>query len=217
MSIKTSLNKAQEKVSSYKKSIIKNPKKRWTIVIGFIVVVLLILAYANMSLFVAAIVNGKPITRLQLAQELEKQGGKQVLDSIITQKLIDQEAKKNNIVVSQEDVDNQLSAIETQLKAQGTDLDTALAMQGQTRNDLTESLKMKITIEKILGDKINVTDAEIKTYFDQNKDSFPANSKLEDVKNQIIDALTQSKLSTEYQNSFQNIKDNSKIDYILKF
>jgi len=217
MSIKTSLNKAQEKASAYKKSIIKNPKKRWTIVIGFIVVVLLILAYANMSLFVAAIVNGKPITRLQLAQELEKQGGKQVLDSIITQKLIDQEAKKNNIVVSQEDVDNQLSAIETQLKAQGTDLDTALAMQGQTRNDLTESLKMKITIEKILGDKINVTDAEIQTYFDQNKDSFPANSKLEDVKNQIIDALTQSKLSTEYQNWLQNIKDNSKIDYLLKF
>ncbi|OGM12165.1 hypothetical protein A2W13_00735 [Candidatus Woesebacteria bacterium RBG_16_36_11] len=217
MSLKTSLNKTKESVTSYKKSIIKNPRKRWTLIIGFIVVVILVLAYANMGIFIAAIVNGKPITRLQLAQELEKQGGKQVLDSIVTQKLIDQEAKKNNIVVTQQEIDNQMTAIEDQLKSQGTDLDTALSFQGQTRDDLINSLKMKITIEKLLGDKIQVSDEEIKSYFDQNKDSFPANSKLEDVKSQIIDTLTQSKLSTEYQNWLQNIKANSKIDYLLNF
>ena len=217
MSLKTSLNKTKESVTSYKKSIIKNPRKRWTLIVGFIVVVILVLAYANMGIFIAAIVNGKRITRLQLAQELEKQGGKQVLDSIVTQKLIDQEAKKNNIVVTQQEIDNQMTAIEDQLKSQGTDLDTALSFQGQTRDDLINSLKMKITIEKLLGDKIQVSDEEIKSYFDQNKDSFPANSKLEDVKSQIIDTLTQSKLSTEYQNWLQNIKANSKIDYLLNF
>src|SRR4030065_1321194 len=169
MSLKTSLNKTKESVTSYKKSIIKNPRKRWTLIIGFIVVVILVLAYANMGIFIAAIVNGQPITRLQLAKELEKQGGKQVLDSIITQKLIDQEAKKKGIVVSQQDLDNEIKAIENQLKAQGTDLDTALAFQGQTRAQLQDSLKLKIQVEKLIADKISISEEEITTYFNENK------------------------------------------------
>jgi len=217
MSVKTSLKKAKDSISSYKQSIIKNPKKRWTLIVGFIVVVLLVLAYANMGLFVAAIVNGKPITRLQLAQELEKQGGKQVLDSLVTQKLIDQEAKKNGIIVSQVDIDKEMTTIEDQLKAQGTDLDTALAFQGQTRDDLVKSLKVKIIIEKLLSDKISVSEEDIKTYFDQNKATFPENSTIEGVRSQIVSTLSQQKLTEAYQTWLTEVKAKSKINLLLNF
>ena len=217
MNLKSELNKKKESIVSYQKNILKNPKKKWTFIIGFVIVLLLILVYLNLGIFLAATVNGQPITRLQLAKELEKQGGKQVLDSIITQKLIDQEAKKKGIVVSQQDLDNEIKAIESQLKAQGTDLDTALAFQGQTRAQLQDSLKLKIQVEKLIADKISISEEEITTYFNENKTSFVENAKLEDVKSQITETIRQTKLSQEYQTWLQELKSISKINYLINF
>ena len=56
------------------------------------------------SIFFAALVNGTPIMRYSVIKELEKQNGKQALESLITKKLILQTAKKKNIEVKQSDL-----------------------------------------------------------------------------------------------------------------
>jgi len=217
MNLKDKFRNIKKTSISYLKGIRKNPKKKWTFISVFVIALIAIFVYANLGLFVAGIVNGQPISRLRLVKELEKQGGNQVLDSLVTEKLIDQEAKKNGITVTQSDIDNEISAIEDQLKAQGTDLDTALAFQGQTREDLGQTLRVKIIVEKILGNKISVTEDEIKSYFEENKTSFPANSTLESVKDQITSILSQQKLTDEYQKWLSEIKANSKVDLLVNF
>jgi len=50
--------------------------------ITIIIVILLIAAFQLKGLFIAAMVNGEPISRLTIIKELEKQGGKQALSSL---------------------------------------------------------------------------------------------------------------------------------------
>jgi len=68
--------------------------------IGLLVVVLVVAAFLLKGLFIAALVNGQPISRFTVISELEKQSGKQALTSLVNQTLIFQEAKKKNITVS---------------------------------------------------------------------------------------------------------------------
>jgi foldase protein PrsA len=183
-----------------------------------VIIVLLILAvlYLAKGVFVAAVVNGVPIFHYSLVKELERQGGKNVLDSLITEKLIYQEASKNKVEISKDDVSGEISLIEDQLKKQGMDLDTALSLQGQTRGDLEKNLEIKLIIEKLMGDKLSVADSEIKDYFDKNQSLYKGET-LDQVRNEIITVLKQQKLSSLYQTWIGDIKQKSKILYFLNF
>src|SRR5581483_10957610 len=88
------------------------------------------LAYRYRGILVAASVNGQPVSRLSVISMLEKEGGKQVLDNLITNSLILQEAKKQNVSVNLSEIQSEEDKIQAQLKTSGSDLDTALASQG---------------------------------------------------------------------------------------
>src|SRR5690349_14247110 len=64
----------------------------------FIIAILALgaLLYVGRGLFVAAVVNGQPISRISVIKETEKQSGKQALDTIVRNTLIEQEARKAN-------------------------------------------------------------------------------------------------------------------------
>jgi len=205
-------------IESVKQSYKKLPPKvsrAYGIITG--VVIVLGLLYLFKGLFVVAIVGGSPITRLELVRELEKQGGSQVLDSLVTQKIIYLEASKKKVSVSEAEIDNDIAAIEEQLKAQGTDINTALSMQGQTMSDLKKSIKLKLVIEKILADKLSITDAEITEYFNTNKATLYKENKLEEVKEDIRSALMQQKLGTEYQTWIEDLKTKTNITKFVNF
>jgi len=209
--MKKYLNRASKGI----KKLSKVASFRYVKVFSIVIVVLGVL-YLAKGVFVAAVVNGVPISHYSLVKELEKQGGKDVLDSLVTEKLIYQEARRKNINVSQEEIDKEIAGIETQLKGQGMDLDTALSLQGQTRGDLQKNLEIKLIIEKILSDKLSVTDEEVKNYFDDNQSVYKGET-LDSVKDEIVQTLKQQKLSSEYQNWIADIKKNSKLIYFLNF
>jgi parvulin-like peptidyl-prolyl isomerase len=184
---------------------------------GLIVVVVIIIAFLLKGLFVAALVNGEPITRFQVISELEKQGGKQALSSLVNQALILQEARKKNIQVSQKEVDAATKQIEDSLKGQGQDLDTALAAQGMTRKDLETQLKLRTLVEKLLADKIKVTDKEIADYIEKNKDTLPANATEAENKKSVEEQLKQQKLSTESSAWVEGLNKNAKVNYFVTY
>src|SRR3989337_2397944 len=88
-----------------------------------------VLLYFSKSLFFAALVGGKPITRLELVKELEKQSGKQTLESLITKKLIFGEAQKEGVAITNQDVQAEIEKIEKTVETQGSTLDAALSVQ----------------------------------------------------------------------------------------
>ena len=128
--------------------------------------------FMGKSLYLAATVNGQLITRLSVIKELEKQSGKKVLDNMITQSLIMEEARKKNIKINSQDIDKQMKGIEESVKKQGQNIDQLLAAQGMTKVDLRNQINVQMIIEKALASKIKVTDKDIDTYLKDNKAQF---------------------------------------------
>ena len=186
------------------------------LILGSAIFAIFVFFYFTKSLFIAAIVNGKPITRLALVKSLEKQGGQQALDGLVTKELIGQEAKKKGINVTDAEVTAEVDRIRKVVEAQGSSLEATLAFQGQTLKDLEENLYLKINVERIFGSEVSVSEEEISNYYEANKTLF-SDQKLEDVSGQIKDQLLQEKLGTKFSEWITEVKNNSKIKYLVSF
>ena len=180
------------------------------------IVVIAALGYRYKGFLVAATVNGSPISRLAIIQELEKKSGKATLDELVTQKLINDEAKKKGITISGDEVTAAIKDIEDQVKAQGQTLDDALAAQGMTQEDFRAQITIQKTLEKLLADKTQVTDAEIEQYLKDNKVVIPAG---QDVvyKNQVKSQLAQDKLRKEAGLFINSLKSQASINYFINY
>jgi hypothetical protein len=207
----------QETANVASMSSVKTQLKQPKVIIGLVVVVLIIAAFFLKGFFVAAVVNGEPISRFQVIGELEKQGGRQALSSLVNQALILQEARKKNITATQSEIDVTIKQIENSLKNQGQDLNTALTAQGMTRADLTMQLKLRALVEKLLADKIKVSDKEISDYITANKSTFPTNLSADQVKKSVTEQLKQQKLGTASQTWLTNLTKNAKINYFVNY
>lgn len=199
---------------------IKNKKlkiKNSRVFIPLLVIVAAGLLFYFKGLFVAALVNGVPITRVAVIKELEKQGGKQTLSSLVNQTLILQEAKKKNIQLSQEEIDAAAKQIEDSLKSQGQNLDTALAVQGMTRQDFLMQLKLRGLVEKLLADKIKVSDKEVADYIETNKDTLPTDLKESEIKKGVREQLKQQRMAGKSQEWLTNLQKNAKINYFVNY
>lgn len=193
------------------------PYKKALLLVAIIGVALSALFYFKFKgVVVAATVNGSPITRLSIVQELEKQGGKSVLESVITEKLIEGEAKKKGVTVSEDEVNQEMKTIEENVTKQGGTLVAALAQQGMTLESLKAQMKTQKMVEKILADKTQVTDEEVTAFLTANK--MPTEEGQEaPSKDQIKKQLTQQKFQKEAQAWVESLKKDAKINYYVNY
>ena len=197
----------------FKKSIQINTR---TAIIIAIVIIIGVLAYIYKGVFIAATVDGSPIMRLTIIQKLEKTSGKNLLDSLINEKLIQNEVRAKNIIVSDDEINSQTKTIESQIATQGGTLDAALAEAGMSMDDLKKQIMAQKEIEKLLADKINVTDEEVAQYIRDNKVSIPQGQEATIV-DQIKSEMRNQKISTEAQTLITNLKSKAKIQRFVNY
>jgi hypothetical protein len=183
-------------------------------VLGILLLVALI--YLLRNLVVAASVNGQYISRLTVINELERQGGKQALDSLITKSLITQEAQKRKITIAQSEVDGELKKIDANLAKQGQKLDQVLQLQGMTKEQLVEQIKLQKMIEKMVG-KITVSDKEIDDYLTTNKESLPQDQDERTLRTNVQNQLQQQKLNEKAQKFLEDIRAKAKINRFVSY
>lgn len=194
-------------------------KKKHLLALSFGMAIALILGtlFYSKGFFIAATVNGSPISRLAVIGELEKQGGKQALESLITERLIEAELKKNDIVVSDTDIDTEIKKIEEQVASQGGTLEDALTMQGMSMEILRTQIKTQKGLELLLADKVAVTDEEFATALESAKDSAPAGMTDEELKTAITEQLKQQKFQEEAQKWVAELTTNADIKYFVTY
>lgn len=197
---------------------VKLPKRmfRYTL----IVLIVIGLIYFGAKYFFAASVNGQFINRITVIRELEKQGGKKALDTIILKVLINQEAKKRKVVVSEKELSAELTKIESNVTSQGTTLDALLLQQGMTKNDLTNEIKLQLLVTKMVDNNISVTDKEADDYIASQKDQISLDSTQsapELTKDQAKAAIKQQKVQAKIQTFVADLKAKAKISYFLKY
>ncbi|HZV77373.1 MAG TPA: peptidylprolyl isomerase [Candidatus Babeliales bacterium] len=118
-----------------------------------------------------ATVNGQPITRSEFDTRLESSPmGRQVLQQLVQETLIDQYAKSNNITVS----DTEIDAREDQIKANFPtgSWDEMLKARGLTEADVRSALRDQIILDKALAKDVTIKPAQIADYFNKNHATF---------------------------------------------
>ena len=199
------------------KNINLSKNKKIIAVLGIGLTIIIALIFLIKGFFVAAIVNGEPVGRITIIKELEKQSGKATLENLITKKLILQEAKRRGISVTEAETDSEIKKIEESLKSQNTTLDQALELQGMTRGQLVDEIKIQLSIQKIIGKDIKVSDKEIDDFISQNKDQFPEGTTEAQMKKEAKLSLEQQLIQEKTQAFIEELKKNAKIQYFVEY
>jgi foldase protein PrsA len=118
-----------------------------------------------------ATVNGEKISKDQLYHAMVQANGKQVLDSLIAEKIVKLEAKKLNIVVSDEEIQKEMDKYYDYYGGK-EGFSQVLAMSGYTLDGVKLDIINNLEVKKILEPQITITDEEIQAYFAENTATF---------------------------------------------
>lgn len=116
-------------------------------------------------------VNGQSITKDKLYDTMVKTGGTQTLDSLITQEVIDQEAEKSKVTVSDKEVQYEMDMIKKSFPDEAQ-YNQMLAQYGMTEDDLKKEMGPQVKLKKLLEPKIKISEDDVKKYYDENKAQF---------------------------------------------
>ena len=188
-------------------------KHRWAI---FIVLLILVLgAYlGSKGYLVSATINGQPIFGWELEQAMMSRYGSQTLDALISERLVANAAQKAGLVITQKDVDAKITDL---MKTLGPNvkLDDLLAYQGVTKDEFESQVKLQLTIEKLLGKNIKISDSDIANYIATNKDTLTATDDA-GMKAEAEQALFSQAVSQKVQPWFNDLKQKANVVKLLK-
>ena len=99
-----------------------------------------------------------------------------LLNKLIEEKLADQAIKKNNIEVSEQEIDSALERLKDSRSLTDDELRAGLAQQGLTLEEYRINLKKQLLRNKLVNleikSKIVITQDEIKVYYDTHREKF---------------------------------------------
>lgn len=186
-------------------------KYKKVLILGGALIVVAALAFLGKGLFIAAAVNGQPISRLKIVSDIEKRLGQETLEREISKTLVYQEAAKKNINISDKELDGEINKFASQLKAQGQDLNQLLMAQGITQEQFRDDMKFQVVVKKILGDKTKVTDKEIDDFIKQNQSMLNPEDDAAKTKENVKAELESQKLNQEYQKWIAEVRKNANV------
>ena len=185
-------------------------KKSKTVPIIIVLALIIVAVLAvNKGWLVAAVVNNRPIFRWQLDKILVSRFGKQTLENMVSEVLIDQESKKTGVSVTQQEIDAKEGDI---LKSFGgkVTLDELLTYQGMTKEEFDSQVRLQLLVSKLLGKDVAVTDQEVAEYIVKNKTTLVA-SEEGALKEEARAALLDQKVSEKIQPWFTEIRNKAKV------
>ena len=125
-----------------------------------------------------ATVNDEVITEGELNHLLQSQYGPSTLDALITNKIVELEADKLGITLTEEEIQEEYDEY---AQAYGGEeaLLKAFESYNLTKEDIIKDIKIYLLTLKVMEDYIGITDEDVKTYFEENKDSFSTPEQVE--------------------------------------
>ncbi|HEY8313738.1 MAG TPA: peptidylprolyl isomerase [Candidatus Baltobacteraceae bacterium] len=116
-------------------------------------------------------VNGDGISHSAFDKQLENSPtARQVLQTMVTNELLDQYAKQNNITVTDADIDKIVNQYKSQYP--NGEFDQLLKARGMTEQDLRNLVRPQIIVDKAVGGNIKISDSEVQAYFKKNHAAF---------------------------------------------
>lgn len=116
-------------------------------------------------------VNGEKILQTELDDALREQYGTEVLDTLITNKIVELEAKKEGVSVSEDTIQEEYENLAESYGGKEL-LQAALDENGLTEQSVKDNIRMYQLTKNVIATSVNISDEEVAQYFEDNKDSY---------------------------------------------
>lgn len=126
---------------------------------------------------VAATINGRPVSMLQLSEECISRNGESVLEGEINRKLLEQQLAKRKLVITQQDIDAEVARAAASfgfVKADQTPdverwMKTVIDEQGATPDlYIRDAVWPSVALKKLVGNRVEVTEEDLQKGYESN-------------------------------------------------
>ncbi|WHY97879.1 foldase protein PrsA [Peribacillus simplex] len=197
---------------------------------GSILIIAGIMAFAMISSTdkTMASIDGEKINKDELYDALVAGYGADTLDLLITNKLVELEAEKAGIKIKDEEIQKE---IDTMVESYGDEksLKEQLEASGSSMDALKKDIVVYLQTKKLVEPRITVTEDEISTYFEDNKETFDQAEQVEashilvedektakKVAKEIAEGGDFAKLAAEYSTDTQTADNGGSLGYFGK-
>jgi hypothetical protein len=168
----------------------------------------------------AAVVNGDRVTNKEYYDRLDQSYGNAIVSQLIDEELIRQEAKKQGIEATQEEIDREMDKVIEQIGGE-EQLDLALETYGLHKEDLESQIEIDILTRKILEPTLDYTEEDVMAFFEEYSDMiFPEETEAleegellsyEDYKDETSEVFINQEISNAKSNWLAGLRENARI------
>lgn len=180
--------------------------------IGFLSLVLLVglvgsLLYFKKHWLVAALVNNRPVTSIEIIGRMYQAYRKEITDQMVNERIVFNEARKKGAMPTQVEVNDKILEVEGRYGGKD-EFAKILLENGQSRANLEIEVRMLLAMEKMYGELVTVTDEDIEAYLRENAvEAADEASRREKAKGEV----REGKLRQIYGQKFQELKEKANI------
>ncbi|MBI4036475.1 SurA N-terminal domain-containing protein [Candidatus Daviesbacteria bacterium] len=187
----------------------KNIRQNKKLYVALLVIGLLLLVFYKKSWFVAAIVNGQAISAFELNNRLNNLYKDRILNQLINEKVLEQEAAKKGISITPPQVNDKIKEAETAYGGKET-FEMLLSQQGITRDEFIRQTRLQLLVEKLYENESSPSGEEVKKFMEDNA-NVPEATDAAKFKQLAEDSVRQQKLSKIFGEKFQSLRQSAKI------
>jgi foldase protein PrsA len=200
----------------------------WSVAGGMIVIGALLAAFGFSKEEVVAQVGQESISKEELYTTLVDQYGEAALDTLIAEKIVELESGKEDITIKDSEIEAELQSIKDSYGDEDA-FNEALASSGSNLDTVKKNIESYLLTEKLLKDRISISDDQINEYFEANKDSFAQAEQVEashilvddeetakEVKDKLDNGGDFSELAKEYSTDTSNAESGGELGFFAK-
>jgi len=155
--------------------------RRWRIGVAIVAVLAGGSGRAEVVDRIIATVDGDPITAHELTQFREERGtaemtDKQLLDAIITDKLLEKEVREKGVTVKSEDIDRYVDQVKQRNHIDDYRFEAALEAQGLTLERYREKIRIELEksqlVNREIRGRVGIPPEEIERYYESHREDF---------------------------------------------
>jgi foldase protein PrsA len=159
---------------------------------------------------VVATVNGEQIRRSEYDRAVAQNSGEAVLDNLVVERLIANEAKKRNIMVDEGEASRLLEEQRQQFGNEAA-FQSALSQAGLTEADFVRQLRLGVMLRQMVADQTQVSEQEVNDMFQANADRY-AGMPEADAKEQIRTGIQRQRENAAARDLLDKLRAEAQIE-----